>query len=142
MLAADLMRLFDLAPGLPETYFDSSIDCHISRLRVRSYPAPEAPPEPGQLRAGARSDYGSLTILKTEDRPGSLQVSSTDGDWQVVLYVPGSFVANLGDMMARWTNDRWVSTLHRVANPPPELAAQSGGHLREKFLSTQQAISR
>ncbi len=71
-LAVDLMRLFALALGLPEAYFDSSVDRSISRLRVRNYPAPEVPPEPGQLRASAHSDYGSLTILKTEDRPGGL----------------------------------------------------------------------
>jgi hypothetical protein len=72
-LAIDLMRLFALALGLPEKYFDSSVDRSISRLRVRNYPAPLETPVPGQLRAGAHSDYGSLTILKTEDRPGGLQ---------------------------------------------------------------------
>lgn len=177
-LAADLMRLFALALELPADYFDGSIDRHISRLRVRNYPAPREVPAPGQLRAGAHSDYGSLTILKTEDRPGGLQVLGKTGEWLDVPHLPGTFVVNIGDMMARWTNDRWVSTLHRVVNPPPDRAADSrrqslvffhnpnydavvsclpgcasatnppkhppttsGGHLREKFLSTQQALA-
>ena len=177
-LAIDLMRLFALALGLPEKHFDPSVDRSISRLRVRNYPAPDVPPEPGQLRAGAHSDYGSLTILKTEDRPGGLQVQASDGAWLDVLHMPGCFVVNIGDMLARWTNDRWVSTLHRVVNPPRERAAESrrqsvvffqnpnydavvaclpgcadaanppkyppttsGGHLREKFLATQQSIA-
>ena len=116
-LAIDLMRLFALALDLPERYFDSSVDRSISRLRVRNYPAPAETPEPGQLRAGAHSDYGSLTILKTEDRPGGLQVLGKDGAWLDVPHLPGCFVVNIGDMLARWTNDRWVSTLHRVVNP-------------------------
>lgn len=124
-LAADLMRIFALALGLPERFFDASIDRHISRLRVRNYPAPEVPPEPGQLRAGAHSDYGSLTILKTEDRPGGLQVQDRVGNWSDVPHMPGCFVVNIGDMMARWTNDRWVSTLHRVVNPPADKMAAS-----------------
>ena len=177
-LAIDLMRLFALALDLPEGYFDASVDRSISRLRVRNYPAPRVPPEPGQLRAGAHSDYGSLTILKTEDRPGGLQVQGKDGHWLDVPHVPGCFIVNIGDMLARWTNDRWVSTLHRVVNPPLDRAAESrrqsivffqnpnydavvaclpgcadavnppkyppttsGGHLREKFVSTQQAIA-
>ena len=80
-LAIDLMRLFALGLELPEHYFDASVDRSISRLRVRNYPAPDGPPEPGQLRASAHSDYGSLTILKTEDRPGGLQVQGRDGEW-------------------------------------------------------------
>jgi isopenicillin N synthase-like dioxygenase len=177
VLACDLMQLFALALDLPEIFFDASVDRHISRLRVRNYPAPLVPPEPGQLRAGAHSDYGSLTILKPENRPGGLQVQASDNTWSDVPHVPESFVVNIGDMLARWTNDRWVSTLHRVVNPPPERAAESrrqslvffhnpnydavvsclpscagpanapkyppttsGGHLREKFLATQQAI--
>ena len=121
-LARTLMRLFALALDQPETFFDDKIDRHISRLRVRNYPAPAVPPQPGQLRAGAHSDYGSLTILKTEDKPGGLQAYNKAGDWVDVPVVPGCFVVNLGDLMARWTNDHWVSTLHRVVNPPEDLA--------------------
>lgn len=119
------MRLFALALDQPETFFDDKVDRHISRLRVRNYPAPHEPPAPGQLRAGAHSDYGSLTILKAEDKAGGLQVCNNAGEWVDVAIVPDCFIVNLGDLMARWTNDRWVSTLHRVANPPMELARVS-----------------
>jgi hypothetical protein len=124
-LAARVMRLFALALDLQETFFDDKIDRHISRLRVRNYPAPLVPPAPGQLRAGAHSDYGSLTILHTEDRPGGLQVCNAAGEWVAVPILPGTFVVNIGDLMARWTNDAWVSTLHRVANPPQGQEAES-----------------
>ena len=124
-LARTLMRLFALALDQPETFFDDKIDKHISRLRVRNYPAPQEPPRPGQLRAGAHSDYGSLTILKTEDKPGGLQVCNKAGEWVDVPIVPDCFIVNLGDLMARWTNDTWVSTLHRVVNPPLAAADMS-----------------
>ncbi|HMN82029.1 MAG TPA: 2-oxoglutarate and iron-dependent oxygenase domain-containing protein, partial [Burkholderiaceae bacterium] len=117
-LARTLMRIFATGLDLPEAHFDPLIDRHISRLRVRNYPAQTSPPMPGQIRAGAHSDYGSLTILATEDRPGGLQVCNATGDWVDVPILPDCFIVNIGDLMARWTNDRWVSTLHRVVNPP------------------------
>lgn len=117
-LAATMMRVFARALDQPEHIFDGKLDHHISRLRVRHYPAQREAPAPGQIRAGAHSDYGSLTLLATEDKPGGLQVCNADGDWRDVPIVPGTFIVNLGELMARWTNDRWVSTLHRVVNPP------------------------
>ena len=117
-LAQTLMRIFAMALGLPEKYFDSAINRHISRLRVRNYPAQLTPPMPGQIRAGAHSDYGSLTILATEDKPGGLQVCNAAGQWVDVPIAPDCFIINIGDLMALWTNDTWVSTLHRVVNPP------------------------
>ena len=124
-LAETLMRIFALALRLPEGFFDASVDRHISRLRVRNYPAPVVPPQPGQLRAGAHSDYGSLTILHTEDKPGGLQVYNKAGEWVPVPIVPDCYVVNIGDLMARWTNDAWVSTLHRVVTPPADAGAES-----------------
>ena len=94
-------------------------------MRVINYPAPEGDAEPGQLRAGAHTDYGCMTILRTEDAPGGLQVQNRAGEWLDVHAVPGSFVINLGDMMARWTNHRWQATLHRVAVPPADGAQRS-----------------
>ena len=124
-LAQVLMRLFALGIGLEEEFFDTRIDRHISRLRLRNYPDQVTKPLPAQLRAGAHSDYGSLTILATEDRPGGLQARNAAGEWVDVPAIPGTFVVNLGDLMARWTNDAWISTLHRVINPPEELAGDS-----------------
>jgi isopenicillin N synthase-like dioxygenase len=124
-LAADLMRGFALALELAPNFFDDKIDRHISRLRVRNYPSQASAPAEGQLRAGAHSDYGSLTILRAEDRPGGLQVFTRDSVWADVPIVPDCFIVNIGDLMAQWTNDAWVSTLHRVANPPRDLATDS-----------------
>lgn len=119
-LAADLMRLSALALDLPESFFDDKIDRHISRLNVRLYPEQKTAPLPGQLRAGAHTDYGTVTILKPGDTIGGLQIADAAANWHDVPMLPGSFVINQGDLMARWTNDRWLSTLHRVANPPED----------------------
>lgn len=124
-LAARLMRIFALGLDLPEAFFDDKIDRHISRLRVRNYPAPATMPKPGQLRVGPHADYGSLTILRTEDVPGGLQVRNEAGAWVDVPIIPDTFVINIGELMARWTNDRWRATLHRVINPPQAIAALS-----------------
>ncbi|HYL68911.1 MAG TPA: 2-oxoglutarate and iron-dependent oxygenase domain-containing protein [Candidatus Limnocylindria bacterium] len=119
-LAAWIMRVFALALELPEGFFDGMIDNPISAMRALNYPHQSAAPKPGQLRAGAHSDYGSLTILLAEAAPGGLEIFTPEGKWQAVPVVPGAFVVNIGDLMARWTNDRWVSTLHRVVNPSPD----------------------
>ena len=119
-LADELMGLMARALGLKEDWFDDKIDQHISNLVVNHYPAQRTPPAEGQIRRGAHTDYGSLTILYQDENPGGLQVQLRDKVWADVPHIPGSFVINLGDLMAAWTNDRWVSTMHRVANPKPE----------------------
>jgi isopenicillin N synthase-like dioxygenase len=124
-LGERLRRLFALALGLQEDWFEPAFRGHSSSMRVVNYPPPEGEVEPGQLRAGAHTDYGCMTILRTEDAPGGLQVQTRSGDWLDVKAVPGSFVVNLGDMMARWTNDRWTATLHRVVVPPADRFAGS-----------------
>jgi isopenicillin N synthase-like dioxygenase len=116
-LAARIMKLFAAALTLPEDYFESMIDHPVSAMRALNYPEQSVAPQPGQLRAGAHSDYGSLTILLPQEGSKGLQIERPDGSWLDVPPIPGAFVINIGDLMQRWTNDRWVSTVHRVANP-------------------------
>ena len=121
-LAGDMLRVFASALTLPEDFFGGTLARHFSILSCHHYPALTEPPLPGQLRTGAHTDYGAMTILAATDAEGGLEVRLPDGSWAGVKPQPGEFVVNLGDMMARWTNERWTSTLHRVVNPPLGMA--------------------
>eukprot|EP00003_Mantamonas_plastica_P008141 TRINITY_DN1704_c0_g1_i1.p1 TRINITY_DN1704_c0_g1~~TRINITY_DN1704_c0_g1_i1.p1 ORF type:complete len:381 (-),score=128.72 TRINITY_DN1704_c0_g1_i1:60-1202(-) len=126
-LAGKLMRSFALALNLEETYFEKFIDHQASALRAINYPHLEGvTPLPGQQRAGAHTDYGTVTILRV-DAPG-LQVSKDkeNPNWVDVPFVPGAYIINLGDLIKRWTNDHWASTLHRVVNADPKTQDWAG----------------
>jgi isopenicillin N synthase-like dioxygenase len=124
-LSGTMMSVFATALGLPADYFDPLIDKHFSFLRWVHYPALRESPLPGQLRAGAHTDYGSFTFVNFDDAPGGLEVQDRSGTWTPGPMVAESFVVNLGDLFQVWTNDRWVSTLHRVAVPPDDCGPES-----------------
>ena len=134
VLAAQLMRVFADALALPEGFFDDKIDDHFNSCPSNHYPVADGDPLPGQIRCGAHTDFGSLTILAFNDAPGGLQVLMPDGAWLDMSAKPGQLVVNLGDMMQRWTNDRWKSTVHRVVNPPVELRGESRRQTIAYFL--------
>jgi isopenicillin N synthase-like dioxygenase len=115
-LASTLMQVFAVSLGLDDDWFDSFVDHHTSALRLAHYPALDDAPQDGSERAGAHTDYGTLTILRLDDEPG-LQVEALNGVWVDVNAPEGALVVNLGDLMQRWTNDRWRSTMHRVVVP-------------------------
>ena len=117
-LAARLLAHMAVALGLDPGYFAPMIDHHVSALRCLDYPELAEPPALGQLRAGAHTDYGTLTILRTEPGSNGLETKDADGTWNAITAVDGGFVVNLGDSLAQWTNDRWRSTMHRVVEPP------------------------
>lgn len=117
-LARTLRGAIAQALGHADDFFEHRFDDRSSSLRVINYPEPDATPEPGQLRAGAHRDYGFLTILRSDDAPGGLEVQTLAGEWIPVTPPPGAFVCNIGDLLAEWTG--WTSTLHRVAVPPPD----------------------
>lgn len=125
-LAQRMLRAFAMALRLEPTFFDGKIDRHRSALRSLNYPELNEDPKPGQVRAGVHTDYGTITILNQDDT-GGLQVLGKrhDDDWIDVPCVPGAFVINLGDCMQRWTNDRWVSTRHRVVTHDTKARRQS-----------------
>ena len=119
-LARRLLSLMAKALDQPPSFFEPFVDRAPGALRALDYPdLAGRTPAPGQLRAGAHTDYGTLTILRQDDAPGGLEVLDPRTDsWTPVPATPDAFVVNLGDLMQRWTNDRWRSTLHRVVVPP------------------------
>jgi len=124
-LADGLYRLSEIALDLPDGYLEPYFREPSYTLRLVNYPPQEKPPVPGQLRYGAHHDYGGLTILYQDDAPGGLQVCDRNGEWRDVPHRPGAFIINVGDLLSRWTNERWRSTLHRVVNPPRDVQGDS-----------------
>ncbi|MEI9990068.1 MAG: 2OG-Fe(II) oxygenase family protein [Rhizomicrobium sp.] len=116
-LALTLMRLSAVALGLPEDYFAPFFDHMELNLRCVLYPDQPEAPDAHELRYGPHTDFSGFTILRQDAAPGGLQVKS-GADWIDVPAVPGTLVINAGDLIQRWTNDRWVSNVHRVVNPP------------------------
>ncbi len=115
----DLLRIFAGALELEPQFFETFFDKHTSVMRVINYPDQSGMAiDAGKTRSGAHTDYGALTILLAEKALGGLQVKLRNGGWVDVEPAPDSFIINIGDLMAMWTNDRWVSNLHRVSNPP------------------------
>lgn len=124
-LSGHMRRIFCSAIGLAPDYFEKDFVDHLSALRVINYPEQHTAPEPGQLRAGVHTDYGFMTILRSEASPGGLQVQNRAGEWLDAPSIEGAYVINIGDAFMRWTNDEWLSTPHRVANPPSDYAGQA-----------------
>ena len=116
-LSKKLAGFFALALGLPENWFQEKLDKHASQLRLLNYPAPDNELAPGQLRCGVHTDLGMMTILRNEKASGGLQVKPRGADWIDAPSLDDTFIVNIGDLLMRWTNDRWVSTPHRVAVP-------------------------
>ncbi|MGX5728734.1 2-oxoglutarate and iron-dependent oxygenase domain-containing protein [Metapseudomonas otitidis] len=116
VLAQTLLRAIALALGIERDFFDARFAEPISVFRMIHYPPRHTARSADQPGAGAHTDYGCVTLLYQDDA-GGLQVRNVHGEWIDAPPIPGSFVVNIGDMMARWSNDRYTSTPHRVISP-------------------------
>jgi isopenicillin N synthase-like dioxygenase len=132
-LADDLLRLLAIGLGVAEDTLVAFTDRCYSNLRAQHYPAVTAPPVPGQLRSGAHTDYGAITVLRGDAGVSGLEVQPVEGGWLPVRFDEDTCVINLGDQLAMWSNDVWRSTLHRVVVPDDE-AARGAGRLTLGFF--------
>lgn len=115
--ARRLMSIFEVGLGLPAGWFDYAITHDQSTQAANYYSYDLEPNDSGPYRFKAHVDGSIVTILYQDDGPGCLQLHQRGKGWRDVMAIEGSFVVNLGELMARWTNDRYVATPHRVAHP-------------------------
>jgi isopenicillin N synthase-like dioxygenase len=113
-LGMRLLPVVARALELPADHFAPSFNPAQFALRLLHYP-PRDESEPEQFGTGAHTDGGFLTLL-VQNGVGGLQIRRKDGVWLNAPVLPGRFLVNSGDMMKRWTNDRFLSTPHRVMN--------------------------
>ena len=114
-LSLRFLPIFEQALGLADGALAPLFLQPTTFLRMLHYP-PQPPDSPDDLFGSQpHTDYGFITLL-VQDDAGGLQVRTRAGDWVDAPPIPGSFVMNVGDITQRWTNDRFVSTPHRVRN--------------------------
>ena len=120
-LADRLMSVCAVALGRDPDFFCAATDHPTYTFNVNWYPplARVGRAVPGQFRIGAHTDFGTVTILDREPGAGGLQVVTRGGEWVDAPFRPDALTVNVGDLLARWTGDRWRSARHRVLPPPP-----------------------
>lgn len=110
-----LLKLFACSLDLDESFFLQHYTRPTILMRLMHYPPQEQATDPTSIGATAHTDFGLVTVLY-QDPLGGLEVQKPDGEWAAAPPVPGTFVVNLGQLMARWTNDVYRATPHRVVN--------------------------
>jgi isopenicillin N synthase-like dioxygenase len=119
-LSDELLRICAVALGLAGDHFTAHTGAPTYTFNINWYPplTHVGTPADGQFRIGPHTDFGTVTVLDREPGTGGLQVYTRDGEWVDAPYDPAALTVNIGDLMARWTGDRWRSCRHRVLPPP------------------------
>ena len=112
-LCGRLLALYSVAAGMPSDHFDHYFQPSLATLRMSHYPP--VPAEVDQWGIDPHADAGFMTLLPANPVPG-LWIRPPGAEWFEPAQERESFVVNSGDMLRRWTNDRFLSTTHRVLN--------------------------
>ncbi|MEU9007051.1 2OG-Fe(II) oxygenase family protein [Streptomyces sp. NPDC048551] len=125
-LSDELLELLAVALTLPEGHFTRHTGHPTWGFNLNWYPgaALVGPPLPGQYRIGPHTDFGTVTVLDREPGAGGLQIHTDADGWQDAPYDPAALTVNIGDLLARWTGDRWRAGRHRVLPPPAHAPAE------------------
>ena len=115
LVGMDLLRAFAVSMGINSDAFVRGFDRPISRGAAIYYPPLPLAATQEQYGVSPHTDFGCITLLY-QDPIGGLEVKNRDGQWIIATPIEGTFVVNVGDLLARWTNDRFASTPHRVRN--------------------------
>lgn len=110
-----LLALLALSLDLPSDWFEDAYRDALGTVVLIKYPPQPAAARDKQIGAGAHTDWGGITVL-AQDNSAGLEVRNADGDWLEARPLPDTFIINLGDLTARWTNGLYNSTMHRVKN--------------------------
>ena len=113
--ARNVLKGLAVGLDLPAGYFADRFAKPLARGSLVRYPP--HPPDAGPRTFGtaAHTDYGGITLVWQDDS-GGLEVENRAGEWVPVHPIPGTLAVNIGDLMARWTNDVFASNPHRVIN--------------------------
>jgi isopenicillin N synthase-like dioxygenase len=125
-LSDRLLELLAAALGQAPDFFTRHTSHPTWGFNINWYPGTDVvgEPEPGQFRIGPHTDFGTVTVLDRQHGKGGLQVFTDERGWEDAPYDPEAFTINIGDLMARWTGDRWRSGRHRVLPPPSDAPAE------------------
>ena len=116
VLSFEFMDRFELALGLKKGFLVEKHLYGTTTARILHYPKVTSIAKDQQLRGNEHTDYDTFTMLFRFQDCGGLFVKTIQGDWVEVPVIENSVVLNIADMFQRWTNDRYVSTPHRVMN--------------------------
>ncbi|HVH80159.1 MAG TPA: 2OG-Fe(II) oxygenase family protein, partial [Stellaceae bacterium] len=113
-LVQKLVQLYARALDLPATYFDAAFAEPQFKLRMTHYPQ-QPEPSDGEFGIAPHTDTSFLTLLAPNEVPG-LSIRTRDGTWIAAPALPDAFMVNGGQLLLRWTNDRFLATPHRAVN--------------------------
>lgn len=130
LVLRQVMRGVALSLGLAEEYFDAAHEPHSGAVMLLHYPPITESLLPGQLRSGAHTDFGTMTLLFHHGSAEGLEIQRPDGTWLHAPSIPGAAIVNVGDLLTRWTNGQLRSVLHRVVSP------QGEGAQRPRYSAT------
>ncbi len=114
-VASHLLHGFAIGLDLAPDFFQSKSGAPMSRASFVYYPPQPESMDVEQFGVGPHTDFGVLTVLGQDD-VGGLQVQDLNGNWVAAPPIPDTLIVNVGDLLARWTNDEYRSTPHRVVN--------------------------